>query len=96
MINRSPPSIFCPLFSALVLLLVMLVAVPHRHALLLLLLPAAAPAGALGPSPAASVDLARTIPLPALLTTLGPTHPDTSTAGAVLEMLKAIRAAVAD
>lgn len=72
----------------------MLVAVPHRHELLLLpLLHAAAAAPSL--PAAAAVDLARTIPLPAvLLTKPGPTHPDTSASGVVLEMLKASRAAV--
>lgn len=97
MINRSACSVFCPLPPAPLLLLLMLVAVPHRHELLLLLLLAAAASCRASPgTAAAAVDLARTIPLPALPTTLGPTHPDTSTSGAVLEMLKASSAAVAE
>lgn len=72
----------------LLLLLAILVAAPHRHDLSLSLrLPLLMPVG-----------LARTSPLPALPTTLGPTHAATSTSagGAVVEMLTARRAAVAE
>jgi len=49
-------------------------------------------------SPHAVLGLARTSPLPALPTALGPTHAETNTSGdgAVVEMLTASRAAVAE
>lgn len=87
-------------FSCLLLVLMMSAPHPQEPPLLLLLL-MLLPLPTVAPEAVAAVDLARTSPLPpALPTTLGPTHADTSTSddddGDVLEMLTAKRAAAAE